>query len=101
MISSDPTVPKSSPAPAPALVNWGRQSIPLRRSEQSSSASGSVPVTSTATNCSARLIGIRRLSPMPPLERVERLGNAAADGLDGCLDAVVEVKFGEDAGDVV
>ena len=29
------------------------------------------------------------------------LGDAAADGLDGCLDAVVEVKLGEDAGNVV
>ena len=29
------------------------------------------------------------------------LGDAAAYGLDGCLDAVVEVEFGEDAGDVV
>ena len=29
------------------------------------------------------------------------LGDAAAYGLDGCLDAVVEVKFCEDAGDVV
>ena len=29
------------------------------------------------------------------------LGDAAADGLDGRLDAVVEVEFGEDAGDVV
>src|SRR5437764_139269 len=28
-------------------------------------------------------------------------GDAAADGLDGCLDAVVEVELGEDAGDVV
>ena len=28
-------------------------------------------------------------------------GDAAAYGLDGCLDAVVEVEFGEDAGDVV
>ena len=29
------------------------------------------------------------------------LGDAAAYGLDGCLDAVVKVEFGEDAGDVV
>ena len=29
------------------------------------------------------------------------LGDAAAYGLDGCLDAVVEVEFCEDAGDVV
>ena len=28
-------------------------------------------------------------------------GDAAAHGLDGCLDAVVELEFGEDAGDVV
>jgi len=28
-------------------------------------------------------------------------GDAAAYGLDGCLDAVVEVEFREDAGDVV
>jgi hypothetical protein len=29
------------------------------------------------------------------------LGDAAAYGLDGCLDAVFEVELGEDAGDVV
>src|SRR5689334_13277608 len=29
------------------------------------------------------------------------LGDAAAYGLDRCLDAVVKVEFGEDAGDVV
>jgi hypothetical protein len=29
------------------------------------------------------------------------LGDATADGLGGCLDAVLEVEFGEDAGDMV
>jgi hypothetical protein len=41
-----PPVPRPSPAPAPWLVNRGRHSMPaLRKTEQSSSASGSVRAT--------------------------------------------------------
>jgi hypothetical protein len=45
----------------------------------------------------------RRLPPMTFDARPDDRGSgdAAAYGLDGCLDAVVEVEFREDAGDVV
>ncbi len=42
--------PSPSPAPAPLFVNRGRHSMPApRKTEQSSSASGSLPATSTTT----------------------------------------------------
>jgi hypothetical protein len=43
-----PTVPSPSPAPAPLFVSRGRHSMPaLRKTEQSRSASASLPATST------------------------------------------------------
>jgi hypothetical protein len=52
-----PAVPSPSPAPAPLFVNRGRHSMPApRRTEQSSSASGSLPATSTTTQSSGRVM---------------------------------------------